>query len=80
MSHIGFSQTDQSEAACRRATRSCDPQRHCSAAIGLGLRLWFASWVLWALGHMAAYGPARRDPSFVEVVRWHVRYPTHLGS
>jgi len=23
---------------------------------------------------------ARRDPLFVEVVRLHVRYPTHLGS
>ena len=51
-----------------------------SAAIGLGLRLWIAGLVLWALGHMAAVWAARRDPLFVEVVRRHVRYPTHLGS
>ena len=51
-----------------------------SAAIGLGLRLWIAGLVLWALGHMAAVWAARRDPLFVEVVRRHVRYPTHFGS
>jgi len=51
-----------------------------SAAIGLGLRLWIAGLVLWALGHMAAVWAARRDPLFVEVVRCHVRYPAHLGS
>jgi type IV secretion system protein TrbD len=51
-----------------------------SAAIGLGLRLWIAGLVLWALGHMAAVWAAKRDPYFVEVVRRHVRYPAHLGS
>jgi type IV secretion system protein VirB3 len=51
-----------------------------SAAIGLGLRLWIAGLVLWALGHMAAVWAARRDPLFVEVVRRHVRYPIHLGA
>ncbi len=51
-----------------------------SAAIGLGLRLWIAGLVLWAIGHMAAVWAAKRDPSFVEVVRRHVRYPAHLGS
>jgi len=51
-----------------------------SAAIGLGLRLWIAGLVLWALGHMAAVWAAKRDPLFVEVVRRHVRYPTDLGS
>ena len=51
-----------------------------SAAIGLGLRLWVAGLVLWALGHMAAVWAAKRDPLFVEVVRRHVRYPAHLGS
>jgi type IV secretion system protein VirB3 len=50
-----------------------------SAAIGLGLRLWVAGLVLWAIGHMAAVWAAKRDPSFVEVVRRHVRYPVHLG-
>ncbi len=51
-----------------------------SAAIGLGLRLWIAGLVLWALGHMAAVRAAKRDPLFVEVVRRHVRYPAHFGS
>jgi type IV secretion system protein VirB3 len=51
-----------------------------SAAIGLGLRLWIAGLVLWALGHMAAVWAAKRDPLFVEVVRRHVHYPAHFGS
>ena len=51
-----------------------------SAAIGLGLRLWIAGLMLWALGHMAAVWAAKRDPLFVEVVRQHVRYPAHFGS
>jgi type IV secretory pathway TrbD component len=51
-----------------------------SAVIGLGLRLWIAGLVLWALGHMAAVWAAKRDPLFVEVVRRHVRYPAHFGS
>jgi type IV secretion system protein TrbD len=51
-----------------------------SAAIGLGLRLWIAGVVLWALGHMAAVWAAKRDPDFVEVVRRHVRFPSHLGA
>jgi type IV secretion system protein TrbD len=51
-----------------------------SAAIGLGLRLWIAGLVLWALGHLAAVWAAKRDPLFVEVVRRHVRYPAHFGS
>jgi type IV secretion system protein VirB3 len=51
-----------------------------SAAIGLGLRLWIAGLVLWALGHMAAVWAAKRDPLFVEVVGRHVRYPAHFGS
>ena len=51
-----------------------------SAAIGLGLRLWIAGLVPWAIGHAAAVWAAKRDPSFVEVVRRHVRYPQHLGA
>jgi type IV secretion system protein VirB3 len=50
------------------------------AAIGLGLRLWFAGLVLWALGHMAAVWAAKRDPFFVEVVRRHLRYPAHFET
>jgi type IV secretion system protein TrbD len=51
-----------------------------SAAIGLGLRLWIAGVVLWALGHMAAVWAAKRDPDFVEVARRHVRFPSHFGA
>jgi len=51
-----------------------------SAAIGLGLRLWVAGIVLWALGHVAAVWAARRDPFFVDVVRRHVRFPSHLDA
>ena len=51
-----------------------------SAAIGLGLRLWIAGLALWVIGHLAAVWAAKRDPSFVDVVRRHVRYPTYLGA
>jgi type IV secretion system protein VirB3 len=51
-----------------------------SAAIGLGLRLWIAGLLLWVIGHIAAVWAAKRDPSFLEVVRRHVRYPFHLGA
>lgn len=49
-----------------------------AAAIGLGLRLWLAGLVIWAIGHAAAVWAARRDPWFVEVVRRHLRYPAYL--
>jgi type IV secretion system protein TrbD len=51
-----------------------------SAALGLGLRLWIAGLLVWAVCHLAAVWAAKRDPSFVEVVRRHVRYPVHFGS
>lgn len=51
-----------------------------AAALGLGLRLWLAGLLLWLVGHMAAVWAARRDPAFVDVVRRHLRYPTHLGA
>ena len=50
-----------------------------AAAVGLGLRLWIAGVALWLIGHMAAVWAARRDPAFVDVVRRHLRYPTHFG-
>jgi len=51
-----------------------------AAAMGLGLRLWLVGLVLRAVGHMAAVWAAKRDPFFVDVVRRHVRYPTHFGA
>ncbi|MFT8365050.1 MAG: VirB3 family type IV secretion system protein [Gluconobacter cerinus] len=49
-----------------------------SEAIGLGLRLWIAGGIFWLAGHLAAVWAAKRDPAFVDVVRRHLRYPTHL--
>jgi len=49
-----------------------------AAAIGLGLQLWIAGGVLWAVGHGAAVWAAKRDPLFADVARRHLRYPTHL--
>ncbi|ACI50794.1 MULTISPECIES: VirB3 family type IV secretion system protein [Acetobacteraceae] len=49
-----------------------------AAAIGLGLRLWIAGGLFWLVGHFAAVWAAKRDPAFVDVVRRHLRYPTHL--
>ena len=47
-------------------------------AIGLGLRLWIAGVVIFALGHMVSVWAARRDPQFVDVARRHLRFPTYL--
>ena len=51
-----------------------------AAALGLGLRLWLAGLLLWFIGHMTAVWAAKRDPGFVEVVRRHVRIPSHLST
>jgi type IV secretion system protein VirB3 len=51
-----------------------------AAAIALGLRLWIPGLLLLAAGHAAAVWAAKRDAQFVDVVRRHLRYPTHLGS
>lgn len=49
-----------------------------AGAIGLGLRLWIAGLMLFALGHMVAVWAARRDPQFVDVARRHLRFPNFL--
>ena len=49
-----------------------------AAAIGLGLRLWIAGVVIFALGHMVSVLAARRDPQFVDVARRHLRFSTYL--
>ena len=51
-----------------------------AAALGLGLRLWLAGLLVWLVGHLAAVWAAKRDPAFVDVVRRHLRYPTHLKA
>ena len=50
-----------------------------AGAVGLGLRLWIAGLVIWAIGHFAAVWAAKRDAQFVDVVRRHLRYPTQMG-
>ena len=50
-----------------------------AAALGLGLRLWIAGLLIWAIGHAAAVWAAKRDPLFVETARRHLRIPTHLN-
>lgn len=51
-----------------------------AAVVGLGLQLWIAGLVLWAVGHALAVWATRRDPLFVDVVRRHLRYPAHMES
>lgn len=50
-----------------------------AGAIGLGLQLWLAGILIWAIGHVAAVWAAKRDPLFVEVARQHLRVPGHLS-
>jgi len=50
-----------------------------AGAVGLGLQLWLAGILLWAIGHLAAVWAAKRDPLFVEVARRHLRVPGHLS-
>jgi type IV secretion system protein TrbD len=49
-----------------------------AGAIGLGLRLWLAGIVFFALGHIVGVWAARRDPQFVDVARRHLRFPSYL--
>jgi type IV secretion system protein VirB3 len=49
-----------------------------AGAIGLGLRLWIAGLVIWAIGHLLAVWAARRDAQFVDVARRHLRYPSWM--
>ena len=50
-----------------------------AAALGLGLRLWLIGLGIGAIGHVAAVWAAKRDPQFVDVVRRHLRIPSHLS-
>lgn len=47
---------------------------------GLGLHLWIAGLAFWLIGHGAAVWAAKRDAQFVDVVRRHLRYPTHFRA
>ncbi|MDQ7777311.1 VirB3 family type IV secretion system protein [Paracoccus sp. PXZ] len=50
-----------------------------AGAVGLGLQLWLAGILIWAIGHLAAVWAAKRDPLFVEVGRRHLRIPGYLA-
>lgn len=50
-----------------------------AGAIGLGLRLWIAGIVIWAISHVIAVWAAKRDPQFVDVARRHLRFPNFLS-
>ena len=50
-----------------------------AGAVGLGLRLWLIGIAIWAIGHVVAVWAAKRDPLFVDVVRRHLRIPSHLS-
>jgi len=49
-----------------------------AAAFGLGLQLWIAGLVIWAIGHSLAVFAARRDPDFAPVLLRHLRQKGHL--
>lgn len=51
-----------------------------AGAVGLGLRLWLAGLIFWAVGHAAAVWAGRRDPQFLEVGRRHMRHPAYLRT
>jgi type IV secretion system protein VirB3 len=51
-----------------------------SAAFILGLHMWITGIVMWVICQVAAVWATKRDPSFVDVVRRHIRYPSHFGS
>ncbi|KZD07370.1 VirB3 family type IV secretion system protein [Oceanibaculum pacificum] len=45
-----------------------------AAALGLGLRLWIAGLLVWAIGHSLAAFAAKRDPQFGQVLSRHLRH------
>lgn len=44
-----------------------------AAAMGLGLRLWLAGFLFWAVGHGITAFAARKDPQFMEVLIRHLK-------
>jgi type IV secretion system protein TrbD len=50
-----------------------------AAALGLGLRLWVAGLLVWAIGHSLAVFAAKRDPQFGQVLSRHLRHKGWLG-
>ncbi len=50
-----------------------------AAALGIGLHLWIAGLVLWAVGHSLAVFAGKRDPQFAEVLARHLRQRSTLS-
>ena len=50
-----------------------------AAALGLGLRLWIAGILVWAIGHTLAVFAAKRDPQFPRVLARHLHHKGWLG-
>lgn len=50
-----------------------------AAALGLGLRMWVAGLLFWAVGHTVAVFAAKRDPDFAKVLRRHLRQKAYLS-
>ena len=50
-----------------------------AAALGLGLQMWLAGILVWAVGHSLSVFAARRDPAFAPVVIRHLRQKAWLA-
>lgn len=50
-----------------------------AAAIGLGLQMWLAGLLVWAIGHSLSVFAARRDPAFAAVLLRHLRQKVWLA-
>jgi type IV secretory pathway TrbD component len=50
-----------------------------AAALGLGLQMWIAGILVWAIGHSLSVFAARRDPAFAPVLIRHLRQKAWLA-
>ena len=50
-----------------------------AATLGLGLQMWLAGILVWAIGHSLSVFAARRDPAFAPVVIRHLRQKAWLA-
>jgi type IV secretion system protein VirB3 len=50
-----------------------------AAALGLGLQMWLAGVLIWAVGHSLAVFAAKRDPDFAPVLVRHLRQKAYLA-
>ena len=50
-----------------------------AAALGLGLQMWLAGLLVWAVGHSVSVFAAHRDPAFAPVLIRHLRQKAWLA-